>query len=85
MPKNGCSREESLKGHLGFKSAVSPLFSSLEEKERKIKRLLSCVQPNLIARQKDGKSERKKASAKSKLGKRRCLQANHQQKKTEGC
>ena len=64
MPKNGHKREESYEGHLGFKSEVSPLFSALEEEERKKKTLIkSCgTQSNRQAKRR--KNERKKASAK---------------------
>ena len=64
MPKNGHKREDSYEGHLGFKSEVSPLILPFGEEEGKRKLRLSCVEPNLIARQKDGKNQRKKASAK---------------------
>ena len=40
MPKNGHKREESYEGHLGFKSAVSPLFFPCGEEERKKKTLI---------------------------------------------
>ena len=61
MPKNGQKREESYEGHLGFKSEVSPLIFPLGEEEEKRKRRLSYVEPNLIARQKDGENQRKKS------------------------
>ena len=40
MPKNGHKKEELYEGYLGFKSEVSPLFSPLEEEERKKKTLI---------------------------------------------
>ena len=62
MPKNGHKREESYEGHLGFKSEVKPFIFPFGRGKEKRKLTLSCVEPNLIARQKDGKNQRKKAA-----------------------
>ena len=93
MPKNGHKREESYEGHLGFKSAVSPLFSLSEEEERKKKTLIKlrgtqsyCLAKRLKKRKKEKASAKvMEHPKKSKLVKGRCLQANHQQQKAERC
>ena len=64
MPKNGHKREESYEGHLGFKSKVSPLFSALEEEERKKKTLIKFNGTQSYREAKRWKNERKKGSAK---------------------
>ena len=64
MPKNGHKREESYEAHLGFKSEVSPLFSPLEEEERKKKTLIKLCGTQSYREAKRRKNESKKASAK---------------------
>ena len=60
MPKNGHKGEESYEGHLRFKSEVSPLIFTFGRRKEIRKLRLSCVEPNLIARQTDWKNQRKK-------------------------
>ena len=60
MPKNGHKREESYEGHLGFKSEVSPLFSPLEEEERKRKTSIKLCRTQSYRHAKRRKNERKK-------------------------
>ena len=64
MPKKGHKREESYEGHLGFKSEVSPLFSPLEEEERKKKTLNKLCGTPSYCKAKRWKKSKKKASTK---------------------
>ena len=64
MPKNGHKREESYEGHLGFKSAVSPLIFPFGEEERKKKTLKKLCGTQSYCKAKRWKKSKKKASTK---------------------
>ena len=64
MPKKGHKREESYEGHLGLKSAVSPLIFPFWEEERKKKILIKLCGIQSYCKAKNWKNHRKKASAK---------------------
>ena len=61
MPKNGHKREESYEGHLGFKSAVSPLIFPLGEEERKKKTLIKLCGTQSHCKAKKWKKSMKKS------------------------
>ena len=64
MTKNGHKREQSYEGHLGFKSAVSPLIFPFGEEERKKKTSIKLSGTQSYCKAKRWNKSKKKASAK---------------------